>query len=161
MTTILINAAAGPLLDVAAKVLTHPDLPDAALFGGLAVTIRVAAHTTSYRATADVDLVTGDDTPTLVELLTRDHNSPEPVVIGDIKVDVIATGAVTDADLAGIDDGPRLFVAGHRWALDTVRRSPRPRERCAFRRRRSRTARARRGTGGASLRCCGRDCAPG
>ena len=120
MTTILINAAAGPLLDVAAKVLTRPDLPDAALIGGLAVTIRVAAHATSYRATADVDLVTGDDTPTLVELLTRDHDSTEPIVIDDIKVDVIATGAVTDADLDGIDDGPRLFVAGHRWALDTA-----------------------------------------
>ncbi len=120
MTTILINAAAGPLLDVAAKVLTRTDLPDAALIGGLAVTIRVAAHTTSYRATGDVDLVTGDDTPTLVELLTRDQDSAEPVVIDDIKVDVIATGAITDADLAGIDDGPRLFVASHRWALDTA-----------------------------------------
>jgi hypothetical protein len=46
VATILINAAAGPLLDVAAKVLTRPDLPDAALIGGLAVTIRVAANTT-------------------------------------------------------------------------------------------------------------------
>ena len=83
MTTILINAAAGPLLDVAAKVLTRPDLPDTALIGGLAVTISVAAHTTSYRATGDVDLVTGDDTPTLVELLTWDQDSTEPVVIDD------------------------------------------------------------------------------
>ncbi len=117
---ILINAAAGPLLDVAGKVLTRTDLPDAALIGGLAVTIRVAAHNNSYRATGDVDIVTGDDTPTLVEILTRDHDSPERVVIDDIKVDVIATATVTDQDLDGIDDGPRLFVASHRWALDTA-----------------------------------------
>ncbi len=117
---ILINAAAGPLLDVAGKVLTRTDLPDAALIGGLAVTIRVAAHDTSYRTTGDVDLVTGDDTPTLVELLTRPQDSTERVVIDNIKVDVIATEAVTDQDLESIDDGPRLFVASHRWALDTA-----------------------------------------
>jgi len=62
---ILINAAASPLLEVASKVLTRTDLPDAALIGGLAVTIRVAALDSRYRTTADVDLVTGDDTPTL------------------------------------------------------------------------------------------------
>lgn len=27
---------------------------------------------------------------------------------------------MTEADLADIDDGPRLFVASHRWALDTA-----------------------------------------
>ena len=117
---ILVNAAAGPLLDVAGKVLTRTDLPDAALIGGLAVTIRVAAHDTPYRATGDIDLVTDDDTPTLVEILTRDQDSAEPVVIDEIEVDVIATAAVTDQDLDGIDDGPRLFVASHRWALDTA-----------------------------------------
>jgi len=31
-------------------------------------------------------------------------------VIDDIKVDVIATGPVAEADLDGIEDGPRLFV---------------------------------------------------
>ena len=117
---ILINAAAGPLLDVASQVLTRTDLPAAALIGGLAVTIRVAAHGTSYRATGDVDLVTGDDTPTLVEILTEQHDPTARVVIDDIKVDVIATGPVAEADLDGIEDGPRLFVASHRWALETA-----------------------------------------
>lgn len=120
MAMILINAAAGPLLDVAGKVLTRTDLPDAALIGGLAVTIRVAAPNSPYRATGDVDLVTGDDTPTLVEILTREQDITEPVVIDDIEVDVIATGAVANKDLDGIDDGPRLFVASHRWAFDTA-----------------------------------------
>jgi hypothetical protein len=120
VAVILVNAAAGPLLDVAGKVLTRTDLPDIALIGGLAVTIRVAAHNLPYRATGDIDLVTDDDTPTLVEILTRDQDSAKPVVIDEIKVDVIATTAITDQDLDGIEDGPRLFVASHRWALDTA-----------------------------------------
>ena len=41
-------------------------------------------------------------------------------MIDGIKVDVIPTYQVSDEDLAGIDDGPRLFVASHRWALDTA-----------------------------------------
>jgi hypothetical protein len=120
MAVIVVSGAAGPLLDVAGKVLARTDLPDAALIGGLAVTIRVAAHNLPYRATGDIDLVTDDDTPTLVEILTRDQDSAEPVVIDDIKVDVISTVAVTDRDLDGIEDGPRLFVASHRWAFDTA-----------------------------------------
>ncbi len=119
---IVVNGSAGPLLDVAGKVLTRDDLPAAALIGGLAVTIRVAAHNLPYRATGDIDLVTDDDTPTLVEILTGDTGGPDPVVVvvDDIKVDVIPTAAVTDQDLDGIEDGPRLFVAAHRWALESA-----------------------------------------
>ncbi len=120
MTTIELPLESGPLLDVVRTVLTG-DVPDAALIGGLAVTARVASPTTGYRATADVDFVSADDTPpTLVEVLTARHHVEEPIVIDGIKVDVIPTYEVTDEDLAGIDDGPRLFVAGHRWALDTA-----------------------------------------
>jgi hypothetical protein len=120
MTTIVISADAAPLLDVARQVLDSEDLPDAALIGGLAVTVRVASPATLYRATADIDIVTGDETPTLVQILTTLHDTGEPIVIDGIRVDVIATAPVSDRDLEGIDDGPRLFVASHRWALETA-----------------------------------------
>lgn len=120
MTTIVISLDAAPLLDVARQVLDSEDLPDAALIGGLAVTVRVASPATLYRATADIDIVTGDETPTLVQILTTLHDTGEPIVIDGIRVDVIATAPVSDRDLEGIDDGPRLFVASHRWALETA-----------------------------------------
>lgn len=120
MTTIVISADAIPLLEVARKALADPNLPDSALIGGLAVVVRVAAPATPYRATADVDIVTDDSEPTLVEILANRHGTREPIVIDGIKVDVIATMPLSEADLAGLDDGPRLFVAGHRWALDTA-----------------------------------------
>lgn len=75
MTTIELPLESGPLLDVVRTVLTG-DVPDAALIGGLAVTARVASPTTGYRATADVDFVSADDTPpTLVEVLTAGTTS--------------------------------------------------------------------------------------
>jgi hypothetical protein len=39
------------------------------------------------------------------------------VVVDGVEVDIIETHAVTDDDL---DDNARLFMAGHRWALDTA-----------------------------------------
>lgn len=120
MTAIVISADAALLVEVARKALAHQDLPGSALIGGLAVAVRVAAPNTSYRATADIDIVTDDAEPTLMEILTSRHDTHEPIVIDGIKVDIIATMPVSGDDLAGIDDGPRLFVAGHRWALDTA-----------------------------------------
>jgi hypothetical protein len=120
MRTIELPLESAPLLGVVRTVLTGA-VPDAALIGGLAVTARVASSTVAYRATADVDFVSDDDTPpSFVEVLTARHRVDAPIVINGIKVDVIPTYEVTDKDLAGIDDGPRLFVAGHRWALDTA-----------------------------------------
>jgi len=120
VTTIDLPPESNSLLGVVRTVLTG-DVPDAALIGGLAVTAHVASPTVGYRATADVDFVSADDTPpTLVEVLTARHQVDEPIVIDGVKVDVIPTYAVTEEDLADIDDGPRLFVAGHRWALDTA-----------------------------------------
>ena len=120
MTTIELPLESAPLLAVVRTVLTG-DVPDAALIGGLAVTARVASTTAGYRATVDVDFVSADDTPpSFVEVLTARHQVEEPIVIDGIKVDVIPTYQVSDEDLAGIDDGPRLFVASHRWALDTA-----------------------------------------
>lgn len=120
MTILVLSLDTAPLLAAVRAVLDTDDLPAAALIGGLAVTVRVAAPATTYRATADIDIVTTDADPTLVELLTTRHNTSEPLHVAGIKVDVIPTHPVTDDDLDGIDDGPRLFVAGHRWALDTA-----------------------------------------
>lgn len=120
MTILVLSLDTASLLAAVRAVLDTDDLPSAALIGGLAVTVRVAAPATTYRATADIDIVTTDADPTLVELLTTRHNTSEPLHVAGIKVDVIPTHPVTDDDLDGIDDGPRLFVAGHRWALDTA-----------------------------------------
>jgi len=119
MTTIDLPADSASLLAVVQTVLSG-EVPDAALIGGLAVTARVAS-TTGYRATNDVDFVTADDAPpTFLEVITARHRIKAPIVISGIKVDVIPTYDVTEVDLADIDDGPRLFVASHRWALDTA-----------------------------------------
>ena len=121
MTPIELPRESAPLLAVVRTVL-QGDVPDSALVGGLAVTARVSTSPRiSYRATADIDFVTTDDVaPTLIEILTARHDTTEPIVIDGIKVDVIPTYDISEADLDGIDDGPRLFVASHRWALDTA-----------------------------------------
>lgn len=119
MTTIDLPDDSASLLAVVQTVLSG-QVPDAALIGGLAVTARVASGT-GYRATNDVDFVTADDVPpTFLEVITARHQIEAPIVIDGIKVDVIPTYDVTEGDLADIDDGPRLFVASHRWALDTA-----------------------------------------
>jgi len=59
MTTIVISADAAPLLGVARQVLDGEDLPEAALIGGLAVTVRVASPAILCRATADIDIEVG------------------------------------------------------------------------------------------------------
>lgn len=120
MTPLILSADAAPLLDAVRAVTSTHDLPPTALIGGLAVTVRVVAPETDYRATGDIDLVTNDTDPSLIELLTTQHETSAPVQINGVKVDVIPTYPITDDDLDGIEDGPRLFVAGHRWALDTA-----------------------------------------
>jgi hypothetical protein len=42
------------------------------------------------------------------------------VYLDGTKVEVIGTGAVTELDLDGLGDRQILFVAGHRWALETA-----------------------------------------
>ena len=119
MTIIDLPDDSASLLAVVQTILSG-EVPDAALIGGLAVTARVAS-TTGYRATNDVDFVTADDAPpTFLEVITARHQVDAPIVIDGIKVDVIPTYDVTEGDLTDIDDGPRLFVASHRWALDTA-----------------------------------------
>lgn len=119
MTTIDLPDDSASLLAVLQTVLSG-EVPNAALIGGLAVTARVAS-TTGYRATNDIDFVTADDAPpTFLEVITARHQIDAPIVIDGIRVDVIPTYDVSEDDLADIDDGPRLFVASHRWALDTA-----------------------------------------
>jgi hypothetical protein len=84
MTILVLSLDTAPLLAAVRAVLDTDDLPAAALIGGLAVTVRVAAPATTYRATADIDIVTTDADPTLVELLTTRHNTSEPLHVADM-----------------------------------------------------------------------------
>jgi len=106
---------------VTRTVLATQGLPAVALIGGLAVTMRVSAAGAGHRATVDIDLVTVESEPEAVEILADAHDAKrQPLVIDEIKVDLIATSALTDDDLDGLEDKHRLFVAGHRWALESA-----------------------------------------
>lgn len=90
------------------------------LIGGLAVTMRVSAAGAAHRSTVDIDLVTVDAEPEAVEVLADAHATPkQPLIIGEVKVDLIATSPITNEDLEGLDDQNRLFVAAHRWAFES------------------------------------------
>lgn len=112
-----------PLVRAAAR-LAEADLGAYAVVGGLAVSARLGR---AHRATADVDTVVDDDLPrSAIEVLrnlpgsTTDDAWENRVYLSGIKVDLIATGGVTESDLEGLDDQQVLFVAGHRWALETA-----------------------------------------
>lgn len=112
-----------PLLEAARAVLATPGLPPVALIGGLAVTVRVSATGALHRATNDIDLVTVylEPDPEAVELIASAQGSEDrPLVVNGVKVDVIPTSPVDEADLDGHEDGHRLFLAGHRWAFETA-----------------------------------------
>jgi hypothetical protein len=102
-----------PLLDALAA-LAEPDLPDVAVVGGIAVNIRLATSSTAHRATSDIDVVAHAELPTALEVLTRDAR------LSGVQLDVIETQPINDDELDGFDDGNKLFLAGHRWALDTA-----------------------------------------
>ena len=112
-----------PLLEAVRAVLSTPHLPPVALIGGLAVTMHVSAAGTAHRATTDIDLVTVhvEPAPEAVELIAAAHHSEQhPLIVGDVKVDIIPTNAIADGDLDGFEDHHRLFLAGHRWAFETA-----------------------------------------
>ncbi len=116
---IVLPGHSSALLEVTRTVLATPGLPEVALIGGLAVTMRVSAVGAGHRATVDIDLVTVESEPEAVEVLADAHDAErQPLVIDEIKVDLIATSALTDDDLDGLEDKHRLFVAGHRWAFE-------------------------------------------
>jgi len=109
------------LVHTAAALFARPGFGPAALVGGLAVTVRLA---TVHRATNDVDVVSGGEGPermVLEYLGDRDAAGTRRRMIDGIKVDVISTEPLPDAasDLPD-EDGPRLFVLGHRWALESA-----------------------------------------
>ena len=118
---VVLPAALRPVIDVL-EVLAAPGIPTIAVIGGMGVNIRLSTSTATHRATQDIDVVADNDSPTALEILsrhrtvTRDHT----VVVNGLDVDIIDTEKLTEADLEGIDDGPKLFVAGHRWALETA-----------------------------------------
>jgi nucleotidyltransferase AbiEii toxin of type IV toxin-antitoxin system len=102
-----------PLLG-ALEALAEPELPDLAIIGGIAVNIRLATSSIAHRATADIDVVAHAELPTALEVLSGDAR------LRDVAFDVIETQPITDDELDGFDDGNKLFLAGHRWALDTA-----------------------------------------
>lgn len=93
------------------------------LVGGLAVTTRVSAAGVIHRATIDIDLVSIylDPDPEAIEVIAAAHQSdPHRLLVGGVKVDIIPTNPIVDADLDGLEDRDRLFLAGHRWAFETA-----------------------------------------
>lgn len=95
------------------------------LVGGIAVMARVGA---AERATGDLD--TAIDTsveaiPTVALLknakiaVSSGPQSPQRVVVDGVPVDVIDTAPVLD-DLDHFDGADRLFLGGHRYAVETA-----------------------------------------
>lgn len=112
-----------PLVRAAAR-LAETNLGRFAIVGGVAVTARLGR---AHRATTDVDTVVDDDLPpdTLdvlrhLEGATFDNSAPHRVYLDGTKVEVIGTGSLAEPDLDGLDDRQVLFVASHRWALETA-----------------------------------------
>lgn len=110
------------LLDAAAAVQQLD--PPSALVGGVGVICRLA---TAHRPTLDADTVverTGTDVLSI--LRSRPDAGPATddatVMIGGVKVEVIEVDPVDPAELREHvdDDRDRLFVAAHRWALDSA-----------------------------------------
>jgi hypothetical protein len=108
------------LLQVVAKLSSVP-LGPYAVIGGLAVSCRLA-H--AHRATGDVDTLVETTSPTAIQRITAavGHRDPDSGVltVDGVKVDVIDTEAIDADDLDGIVGPDRLFVAGHRYALESA-----------------------------------------
>ncbi len=119
------------LVRAAGTVVAHSRLP-VALIGGLAVTVRLA---TAHRATGDVDLVaessadlvaaaagTAAENLVKAKVATRDtEGTSVRLHVGPTKVEFIETERIAPGDAAGIEpERARLFVLGHRWALETA-----------------------------------------
>lgn len=111
----------GRLLSAAAALFAQPGFGPAALVGGLAVTVRLASV---HRATVDVDTVTDGDRSRIVALSyvgDGEAAEAERIEINGVHVDVMATSALPDdpSELPD-DDHARLFILGHRWALESA-----------------------------------------
>jgi hypothetical protein len=115
------DGAISRLIRTATTLFDTPRFHPTALVGGLAVTIRLASV---HRATNDVDTVSGGAGPrdlALQYLGDRDAAEENRIEVDGVKVDVMETWPLPDDS----DDLPdhhldRLFVVGHRWALDSA-----------------------------------------
>lgn len=108
------------LVQVVAK-LTSVRMGPYAVIGGLAVSCRLAQ---AHRATGDVDTLVETTNPTALQRITAafGHRDPDSgtLTVDGVKVDLISTEAINSDDLDGIDGPDRLFVAGHRYALESA-----------------------------------------
>ena len=105
------------LLRTASALFAQPGFGPAALIGGLAVTVRLA---TLHRATNDVDVVSEGDAP-LQYVGEGDTLGSNRVEIDGVQVDVVPTSPLpSTAERLPDDDLDRLFVLGHRWALESA-----------------------------------------
>lgn len=102
--------------------LTDSEMPAIGVIGGMAVNVRLSTRNEAHRATQDIDVVADEHIPTAVEVLARGHElaREHTVVVDGVEVDVIETQAMNERALDGLDDGAKLFLAAHRWALDTA-----------------------------------------
>jgi len=103
------------LVRTASALFERSGFGPAALVGGLAVTMRLAAV---HRATNDVDIVTDGDGPralALEYLADREARESDRIEIDGVKVDVMPTSPLPTraGELPG-GDLDRLFVLGHR-----------------------------------------------
>lgn len=111
------------LLDAAVAVQQLD--PPCALVGGMGVICRLS---TAHRPTLDADtVVERSDTDVLGILRSRTDAGPgsddATVVIGGAKVEIIEIEPIDEPEELAAqveDDRDRLFVAAHRWALDTA-----------------------------------------
>ena len=93
-----------------------------ALIGGLAVAVRLS---TAHRVTVDIDTVTDDSVPTAAELLVATIADPTTstqsrVDIDGVRVDLISTTPLQETDLVDFEPAEQLFLASHRWALESA-----------------------------------------
>lgn len=105
------------------RALTADAMPPLAVIGGIGVTIRLATAGRGHRATVDIDIVADDREHDAIEVLAHHHGRvrEQTAVVAGIEVDLIPTEPVSDDALREIaDDGSRLFVAAHRWALESA-----------------------------------------
>ena len=98
--------------------------PPSALVGGVGVICRLA---TPHRPTLDADTVVERTGTDILSMLRSRPDAGAPtddttVTIGGAKIEIIEVDPVDPAALATQvdDDRDRLFVAAHRWALDSA-----------------------------------------
>lgn len=114
------NGAVAALLD--APVQVQQAAPSSALVGGVAVICRLA---TAHRARLEVDTVVEERQPGVLEVLrarpditVSDDPDAHGVLIHGALVEITEVAPAAVVAVGDVRD--RLFVAAHRWALDTA-----------------------------------------